>query len=352
VLAAPAEEELKLTRTLSGHKVQVKAVLFTNDGKALISGARDGTLKRWNTSTGRAFSLAGHYDEATGPAGPVWCLALSDDGKMLASGGAGFIKVWDAKTGQLQGTLRGARAIVLALAFSPDGKALVSLARTALPGSVPVQVWNMTGPRLRGTLETRPRGTAEDTTRGTTVGGAISPDTRTVARGYVDHTVKLWDLATARVRTSFKVLEGDGPFYALAFSPDGKTLAAVHAEGGTVVQLWDVEREKLRHTLKLHDFKALGSVSVAFSADGKTVAAGDYRGTLKVWDTATGRLRASATAHEIEEGGVSCLALSPDGKFLATATGKGAEPGSTSRPPPPRPRGGCAIKLWELKPAK
>ncbi|KAK5673979.1 hypothetical protein LTS10_013255 [Elasticomyces elasticus] len=110
---------------------------------------------------------------------------------------------------------------------------------------------------------------------------AFSPDGKTVASGSWDKTVRLWDRATGEERQK---LEGhDDGVCAVAFSPDGKTVAS--GSWDKTVRLWDAATGEERQKLEGHD----GAVSaVAFSPDGKTVASGSYDNTVRLWDAATG----------------------------------------------------------------
>jgi hypothetical protein len=156
-------------------------------------------------------------------------VAFSPDGKSLATGSMHDIRIWDVAAGTKKGCLVGQSGEILSLAFSPDGKSLAS-------GSFYGSVW-------------------------------------------------LWDVPTGKRR----ILEEpwwlddnseDSPYY-VAFSPDGKTLAALVDEG---VGLWDVESGK--HTATLS--QGLGSVT--FTADGKLVALRDNDERLKVWEVASVRV--------------------------------------------------------------
>ena len=142
--------------------------------------------------------------------------------------------------------------------------------------------------------------------------------------------IKLWDVANRKEVATLRNDEPSGDFgdwmqvvWSLAFSPDGKTLAASCFDG--TVSLWDVEGRKKRATLTGHvgpdpawpDHQVW---KVAFSPDGSLLASASWDGTARLWDTGTGQER-NVLRHP---GKVRTLAFSPDGKTLAT--GMGCEP--------------------------
>jgi len=190
------------------------------------------------------------------------------------------------------------QAPILAIAFCCNGKTLASAGFDTR-----IKVWDAETGRPRHTLESLSKSVPCL---------AFSPDGKTLAA--VDHRwgaeVKLWDMATGEGRASN--LSHRGTLFSMAFSPDGKTLAT-----GCLfnpIQFWDAATATVRKTLGRH-----GGVpyAVAFSPDGSSLASGSQDNTVKLWDTETGREQATLTGHT---NWVRSVAFSPDGKTLASAS--------------------------------
>ena len=306
--------------------------------------------------------------------GLVSSVAFSPDGKTLAAGcsgggkGAGVV-LWDVarRTRLVEKPLGVPTHNVVSVAFSPDGK---TLAAGYAGGSSGVVLWDVA---TRSQLVKAPLAVSE----GDVQSVAFSPDGKTLAAGYslwlfirtfaihveeagrvpgslkrlvfsgdcevtkirrsepnLEVGVMLWDMATRfrLVKAPLAVPAGD--VWSVAFSPDGKTLAAGYSSGGgkgAGVVLWDVatRSQLLKEPLAVPE----GDVqSVAFSPDGKTLAAG-YSNVGKgagvvLWDVAT-RTRWGESPLAVPEGDVRSVAFSPDGKTLAagyssSGGGKGA----------------------------
>jgi WD40 repeat protein len=268
----------------------------------------------------------------------IHTLAFSPDGKTLAAGYGGIVPgcvggvvLWDLEHQHLgKVSLDVNEGDVLSVAFSPDGKTLAAgygdrqfggsfAARFGGRGSSGVVLWDL---QKRQRLGDEPLAVNE----GSVLSVAFSPDGKTLAAGYRGGGVVLWDLQK-RQRLGGKPLDVKNRYVtSVAFGPDGKILAAGYGRvvgedtvGGVV--LWDVEkRQRLRGKLLAVNEGEVSSV--AFSPDGKTLAAGYGifgRGSgVVVWDVDK-RQRLGDEPLAVNEGSVLSAAFSPDGKTLAAA---------------------------------
>jgi WD40 repeat protein/serine/threonine protein kinase len=247
-------------------KTEVNSVAFSPDGAVLASAGGNGTIKVWNSRTGDRIKILpnAHTDS-------VVSVAFHPDSKHLASAGADRqTKVWNWTTGQevFRGSCDAIRKFGTAytVVFSPDGRQL------AAGSNGEVRIWDWESRQLRHTLPGHDHHS---------ISVSFSRDGRYQATGSWRDGPRLWDPTTGELLRSFP---GHGqPISTLAFSPDGGRLASASLDRS--VKVWDIVTCKLLHTLS-HTGMVL---CTAFSPDGRLVVTGGWDKAVRVWDAATGR---------------------------------------------------------------
>ena len=194
-------------------------------------------------------------------------LAFSPDGKTLATAHdyndrPGEVKLWDIPTGSLVATWNApdTKEGLRRLAFSPDGRILAGVVGSMHNFELEsfVVLWDVDGSGIPKIL----RGHKASVTS-----IAFSPDGKTLASGGGDRAVRFWDVATGREIEGFKVGKRSEWPQAIAYARDGKTLAVA---GGEDLKVWSVPDIRLQATLEPDGF---WDQSLAFSPDGRTLAA-------------------------------------------------------------------------------
>jgi WD40 repeat protein/serine/threonine protein kinase len=241
--------------SLKGHTAKVTTVAYSPDGKRLASGAGDKTVKVWDAQTGQELlTFKGHAKD-------ISSVAFSPDGKRLVSTSAGEpAKVWDSQTGREFLTLKEGGGMMV---FSPDGNRLAT-------GAGELKVWNaQTGQELLTLF------------KGFVSCVAFSPDGKRLvsaggAGGGMPGEVKVWDAQTGQ---ELQTLKGHSNFvYGVTFSPDGKRLASACRD--KTVKLWDAQTGQELLTIKELESRVH---SLAFSPDGKHLAGAAENGTVTIW---------------------------------------------------------------------
>ncbi len=360
-----------LRRQFPGFRRQWTRILFTPDGKTLIAGAEDNTVRLWAIRSGRQSPPAGHPESgsrtvpiraagamdlspdgstlavcAAGPDGgrvTLWdirsgnvrplprslappdgslveSVAFSPDGRLIATGAMRTLILWEARTGRWLRTLRGHKGVIVSLAFSPDGKLLASSGLDAT-----IRLWDPESGRPLAPLQGHTGRVASIT---------FSPDGRTLASGSRDGTTRLWDTdlrlirAAERERREAEILAtGSDNVGAVAFSPDGKLLAEVRAR---TVSLWNVAtRSRVGPPLYREPDSARFGIrrSCQFSPNGRLLATASGDGGVRLWDVHARRVIRVIPRHPAI---VSSLCFASEG-ILVTANGGGSMGAVASR---------------------
>ena len=238
----------------TGHTSSLTSLAVSANGGLAVTGSEDGSAILWEVASGKQLR------RFAGGGPKVVAVAISRDGRLLASAAGNVVTAWDAATGRVRQRFQSPGGEVTAVAISADSKLI-------------------------------------------TAGlSASSVFTNQLVYGVV------WDAVTGQEVSRYQGFHGSA--YAIAFSPDGRTILSGMLDNTAV--LWDALTGAEGHLLKGHaDFVR----TVAFSPDGSLAATGSYDRTARVWSVVTGKMVRALTEHE---GGVRVVAFSPAGELLLT----------------------------------
>jgi WD40 repeat protein len=361
--------EPQLMLDTGGHMGRITGLAWTPDGTQIVSAGEDKVIRIWDVATGQTVrTLRG----AIGPGsdGKFFAMALSPDGRWLAAGGVWLtgplelrdaVRLYDFATGELLTLLKGHTSVVFGLAFSPDGRRLISAGGSDNRATL----WEAGSDAAGGWRAGRQRHTLSGH-RGTIYAVGFSPDGARAVTGSFDTTLRLWDVATGqqigadmtghteKVRAlavhpkdgrivsgsmdgeirvwdgakgnSVGRLDNQGTVVgALAFAPSGERLVSGTAGPANYhVFVWDGTRLTGTETKPTRVYTGHNNIvlAAAISPDGRWAATGggvDYE--IHIWDVATGERRRGPDSQPLTLGGTGATGwaagISDDGRWIS-----------------------------------
>jgi WD40 repeat protein len=295
-------------RSFAGHTAPITCVAFSPNGRVAVAGSADQTIRMWEIDTGK------HHRLFEGHTRPVMSVAwLNYGGEVLSAGEDLTVRRWHTETGKEFRSFAGWAHRCVAFCAVQGEHHRYALSGSPYDGMIRLYDLN-TGREVR-----RLKGHASFVWS-----VAFSPDGRRAVSGSgemkedkgkwqpVDCTVRVWDLETGR-----EVRRFEGPaesVRSVAYSPDGRHVAAGSRD--SIIRLWDTASGQLRYQWEngQTDFPSL-----AFSLDGRRLLGGGHT-AMWLWDVATGKevWKVVAPKH-LPEGYLETIefqvAISPDGRF-------------------------------------
>jgi serine/threonine protein kinase len=252
----------KLQKTLTSHQKRVTFTAITPNGKTLVSASSDGTIKIWDLSTYQLQkTLEGHTDE-------VNKIAINYDGTLIVSAGKDKkIKIWDLETGKLLNSSENLPASVTAIAFSPKSNLIVSgdfqgkitiwkvedsnlkLVKSILGNSLPV--WAIT----------------------------INEDETKFITGSNDKNIKIWDLQTGYLET---ILDSQQSFISSLINISDRKIL-ISGGGDSKINIWDMNSESIKKNLI--DPSGAQIISITITPDKKNIISANNKGIITIWES-------------------------------------------------------------------
>jgi WD40 repeat protein len=287
----------------TGHAAGVSDVAYLSGGGQAVSCGLDGTVKLWDARSGRPIK-----DLSSGN-GELFALSADSAGRMIVSSGYdGRIRIVDLAGGATR-VLSGFRGWTADIGLSPDSHRVAAW-------SMDGDIWIFdadSGNRVQ-TLKGQPNKWG--------MALAWSPDGKILAAARA--AISLWDVESGKI---IRTLEGHRDFVrALAFSPEGRRLASAGMDES--IRVWNFDEGKEAYVIKPEGFVLytdsgpvtapirLPETAVSFSPDGKALATGGADRVVRLWDAGTGKLKKEFKGHR---NAVTAVAFSPDGARLISA---------------------------------
>ncbi len=308
----PPRAELKdaplLQLDTGGHTAMIRSLAFTPDSNFIVSAGDDKVIRVWDWRAGKTVRIL-RGQSGPGQYGKLYTLAISPDGRWLAAGGwadalcpgrCGDIRLYDFASGELKTLLRGHSDTIKGLAFSHDGKQLISASwdKSAI-------VWDVETQELLHRLSGH---------TGAVMAAAFTPDGLRAVTASLDKTLRLWNVADGAL---IEEMTGHADrVQGLAVSPKDGSIASGDVSGE--IRLWDGGTGAFIKVLAKQKAEA---ASLTFSPDGRLLlsgegyCAGSCSFTQHIFGVLDGRELATHSGHG---NSVYAAAFAPDGGLAAT----------------------------------
>jgi WD40 repeat protein len=233
---------------------------------------------------------------------PVSCVAFTSDGKWAASGGGGYVRIWDPQNMRLQ-SMVGHGQSVTSIAFNKDDTLLAAGTSYGY-----LFVWEVSDKgqlKLRGSVNASSGGVPSV---------AFHPKKNLVAVACGDNQTRVYDADDKQIKEWFTIISHPKAVTAVAFSLDGKWLA--DGSSDQTVKLWQVGEDKLIETAVLEGHPT-GITALAFSPTNATLASAGSDGIIQFWTIPAGKGSKPRNACQVKDAAVTSLSFSVTGQTLA-----------------------------------
>ena len=298
-------EKLALAKTLrggEGKKCYVYTVAISPNGKILVNGSEDKTIKVWDLKTKNLLHVIQENDG-------IRSIDISPNGQTLVSGSNdGTIRILNLKTKELKKSLRQHTERIRSIAISGDGKTFFSGSSDKT-----IKIWNLETGNLKKEFANH---------KSAVLSLAVSPDSKTLVSGSLNGLIKIYNLETERLEK--QLVKQNKWISSLVITKDGKTLISGSGDGS--IKIWNLSTRELdKEPITLNNESPV--YSLAITQDDKTLISGSGDGSIKIWNLETRELKKELMKHK---GPINSLAVSPDGKSLISGSGD------------------CKVNIWQF----